>query len=86
MDLVFRKLGNSTGLTFPSSFLREHGINEGQVVSIDVSSDGSFVMRPKSKARRYSAKELNEMCDFTAPMPQDLLDWEKAPLAGSEEI
>jgi len=47
MDLVFRKLGNSTGLTCPSSFLREHGIREGQVFSVDVNRDGSLVMRPQ---------------------------------------
>jgi len=84
MDLVFKKLGNSSGLIFPDSFLRTHNIIAGQVMRLDVSADGSFVLR--RKARRYSAKELNEMCDLNASMPPDLLGWDNAPPVGSEEL
>jgi antitoxin ChpS len=86
MDLMFRKIGNSTGLTFPSSFLREHGISEGQIFSLDAKGDGTFTLQPKVIRKRYSAKELNALCDFDAPMPEDLQDWEQAPKVGSEDI
>lgn len=86
MELVFRKMGNSTGLTFPPSFLRENGIGEGQVVSVDVKKDGTFILKPKTARKRYTAKELNALCDFSAPMPKDIQDWENAPMVGSEAI
>ena len=86
MELVFRKIGNSTGLTFPTSFPREHGIGEGQIVSLDVKNDGTFILKPKIKRTRYSAKQLNALCNLNAPMPDDIRDWENAPSVGSEAL
>lgn len=87
MELVFRKLGNSTGLTFPASFLREHHLQDGQAVTVDVKSDGTFILSPKKVVkRRYTAAELNAQCDLAAPMPTDLQDWDNAPRVGSEEL
>jgi antitoxin ChpS len=86
MDLMFRKIGDSTGLTFPSSFLREQGIVEGQIFSVEAKGDGTFTLQPKISRKRYSAKELNAQCDLNAPMPQDLGDWERAAEVGTEDI
>jgi antitoxin ChpS len=86
MELVFRKIGNSTGLTFPPSFLREYGIGEGQVISLEVKSDGTFILKPKKTRKRYTAKELNALCNFDALMPEDIQEWENAPAVGSEGL
>jgi antitoxin component of MazEF toxin-antitoxin module len=84
MELVFRKLGNSTGLTFPVSFLREHHLSEGQVVSIDVDEDGTFKLRPVASRKHFTAAELNAQCDPKALMPEDLVDWDRALPVGTE--
>lgn len=86
MELIFRKIGNSTGLTFPTSFLREHGIGEGQIVSLDVKNDGTFILKPKNTRKHYTARQLNALCNFNAPMPEDIQDWENAPIVGSEAL
>lgn len=86
MELIFRKIGNSIGLTFPTSFLREHGINEGQIASLDVKDNGTFLLKPKKTRKHYTAKQLNAMCNFNAPMPEDIEDWENAPIVGNEML
>ena len=86
MELIFKKLGNSTGLTFPATFLRERGLTEGQAVTVGVSEDGAIMLRPKIERKRYTAAELNAQCNLKAPMPDDLLDWDKAGAFGTEAI
>lgn len=86
MELTFKKLGNSIGITFPASFVKERHVSEGQVVTVDVKEDGSIMLRPKIGRKRYTAAELNAQCDLSAPMPADLLDWDKAPTVGSEAL
>ena len=87
MELIFRKHGNSTGLTFPAAFLREHDLTEGQVMTLETQDDGTLLLRPKAaRTRRYTAAELNAQCNFEAPMPADLEEWEHAPAIGSEHL
>jgi antitoxin ChpS len=86
MELVLKKLGNSTGLTFPSSFLRKHRLSEGQALSVDAREDGTFILIPKITRKRYTAAELNAQCDSKAPMAADLTDWEHMPAAGTEAL
>jgi antitoxin ChpS len=84
MELIFKKLGNSTGLTFPATFLRELGLTEGQAVSVEVSDEGVILLHPKMRRKRYTAAELNAQCDLKAPMPEDLQDWDNSPAFGAE--
>jgi antitoxin ChpS len=86
MELVLKKLGNSTGLTFPSAFLREHHLRDGQTVVVNTQSDGTIILTPKAIKKRYTAAELNAQCDLKAPMPADLQDWDNAPIVGSEVL
>jgi antitoxin ChpS len=86
MELTFKKLGNSIGITFPASFVREMRVSEGQVVSVDAKEDGTITLRPKIGRKRYTAAELNAQCDMSAPMPDDLLDWDSVPPVGSESL
>ncbi len=86
MELIFKKLGNSTGLTFPATFLRERGLTEGQAVTVGVSDDGAITLRPKVGRKRYTAAELNEQCNLKVPMPDDLRDWDNSPAFGTETL
>ncbi|MCW5238422.1 AbrB/MazE/SpoVT family DNA-binding domain-containing protein [Verminephrobacter eiseniae] len=84
MELVFKRLGNSTGLTFPAAFLRAHGVREGQTVVVEAADDGTITLQPKAIRKRYTAAQLNAQCDLKAAMPSDLVAWERAPAVGSE--
>ena len=86
MELVIRKIGNSTGLTLPTALLRDLGLSVGQVMSLNQTEDGALVLRVKPTRKKYTAKELNAMCDFNAPMPEDLVAWDKAKPVGNETL
>src|SRR6218665_22640 len=82
MELVFKRLGNSTGLTFPAAFLREHGVREGQTVVVEAADDGTITLQPKAIRKRYTAAQLNAPCDLKAAMPSDLVAWGRGPAGG----
>lgn len=84
MELVIRKIGNSTGLTLPAALLRDLGLAVGQVMSLDKTEDGALVLRVKSTHKKYTAKELNALCDLNAPMPVDLIAWDDMKPVGNE--
>lgn len=86
MELVIRKIGNSTGLTLPTALLRDLGLSVGQVMSLNQTADGALVLRAKSTRKKYTAKELNDLCDFNAPMPDDLSAWDKVKPVGNESL
>ena len=86
MELVIRKIGNSTGLTLPTALLRDLGLAVGQVMLLNKTEDGALVLRIKSARKKYTAKELNSMCDFNAPMPEDLISWDNVKPVGTETL
>ena len=86
MDLVIRKFGNSTGLTLPSALLRDLGLAVGQVVSLQQTEDGALMLRVKTTRKKYSAKELNDLCDFNAPLPADLEAWDNVKSVGNKTL
>ena len=86
MELVIRKIGNSTGLTLPTALLRDLGLSVGQVMSLDKAEDGTLMLRVKSTRKKYTAKELNALCDFNAPMPEDLVAWDNIKPVGNEAL
>lgn len=86
MELVIRKIGNSTGLTLPTALVRDLGLSVGQVVSLNKAADGALVLRVKTARKKYTAKELNAMCDFNAPMPEDLIAWDQVKPVGDETL
>ncbi|MFA7239956.1 MAG: hypothetical protein WC091_07570 [Sulfuricellaceae bacterium] len=86
MELIIRKIGNSTGLTLPTALLRDLGLVVGQVMSLNKTEDGALVLRVKSTRKKYTAKELNAMCDLNAPMPEDLIAWDNMKPVGNETL
>lgn len=81
MELILRKFGNSTALSFPPSLLRELGLKAGQVLMLTKTADGLITLTPK---RRYTLAELIAQCDLKAPPPADLAIWDTARPVGQE--
>ena len=86
MELVVRKMGNSLGLTFPTAILRDLGITAGQSFEMKKGAAGTLVLRPKAARKKYSAAELNALCNPKAPMPDDLLAWDSMAAVGTETL
>ncbi len=86
MQLQLRKLGNSTGLTFPPALLRDLGLAAGQLVTLDKTPDGGLLIKPQRGRPRFTAAELNALCNPKAPMPDDLTAWERMAPVGNEAI
>ena len=84
METAIRKLGNSAGIILPAALLRSLKCEVGQTIDIEI-EDGRLVVTPK-RSKRYSAAELNAQCNPRAPMPDDIVAWERAPVVGSEAL
>lgn len=80
-EATIRRQGNSVGISLPQPLLRELGFTVGQTVSLHATPDGLLI---RAKRPRYTAAELNAMCDPAAPMPEDLREWDEMPAVGSE--
>ena len=86
MELVVRKMGNSLGITFPTAILRDLEITVGQSFELKKGAGGTLVLRPKAMRRKYTAAELNALCNPKAPMPDDLLAWDSMLATGTETL
>ena len=81
MEVVLKKMGNSTALIVPPPVLKDLGIGVGQALALTTTPDGKIVLTPK---RRYVLADLIAQCDPGAPEPADLAQWEQARPAGQE--
>ncbi len=81
MEVILKKMGNSTALVMPPPVLRDLGIGVGQHLSLDTTSDGKIVLTPK---RKYVLSELIAQCDLKARPPADLALWDTAAPVGQE--
>ncbi len=81
MEVVLKKMGNSTALIVPPPVLKDLGIGVGQALALTTTPDGRIVLTPK---RRYVLADLIAQCDPRAPEPADLAQWEQARPAGQE--
>lgn len=82
-EATIRRQGNSVGVVLPQPILREMGFMVGQTVSLQTTPDGLVI---KAKRKRYTAAELNAQCNPSAPMPDDLREWESMPAVGTEAL
>ena len=84
MQTVVRKIGNSAGTIIPATLLKKLNLKEGDLV--DIRDDkGRIVIVPYRIKRKYTLTELLAKCDESAPMPQELIDWDNTPEAGNEK-
>lgn len=81
MEVVLKKMGNSTALVMPPPVLKDLGIGVGQHLTLDTTPDGKIVLTPK---RKYLLATLIAQCDRKAAPPADLKLWDVARPAGDE--
>ena len=81
VEISLRKFGNSTGLAFPPSLLKDLGWKAGQAMTMGTTADGKITLEPK---RRYNLAELIAQCDPKAPPPPDMAPWDAAQPVGQE--
>jgi len=84
MQSLVRKIGNSTGMIIPAAILRKYSLKIGD--QIDIQDDnGRIVIVPTQTKPKYTLTQLLEKCDESAPMPQELIDWDNTPEVGIEK-
>ena len=81
MEIVLKKMGNSTALVMPPPVLKDLGLSVGHHMTLNTTPDGKIVLTPK---RRYTLADMISQCDLNAPMPADLTLWDVARPAGQE--
>lgn len=82
METNLRNFGNSVGLVIPKPVREALHLHAGQTVTIEQTPQGGLLVSPRRK--QYSLEELLAQCDASAPMPQEVADWESMPPAGGE--
>ncbi len=81
MEVVLKKMGNSTALIVPPPVLKDLGIGVGQLMSLDTTPDGKIVLSPK---RKYTLAGMIAQCDLKAAPPADLAQWDLVHPVGNE--
>lgn len=82
METTLRTIGNSKGAVIPVQLLKELGLKVGDKLEV-IAENGRLVITPK-KQKKYSLDDLLAKCDESAPMPQELIDWDNAESVGNE--
>jgi antitoxin ChpS len=83
MEVVLKKMGNSTALVIPPPVLKALRIGVGQHMTLDTTPDGKIVLTPK---RKYVLADLIAQCDPKSPPPADLSLWDVARPVGKEAL
>ncbi len=83
MEVVLRKFGNSTGLTFSPAVLKDLKLKIGQPLTMTTAQDGTITLTPK---RKYSLADMIAQCDLKAAPPADMAAWDEAKPVGNEVI
>lgn len=84
MQTLVRKIGNSTGMIIPANILKKYSLSVGD--QLDIQDDnGRIVIVPIQTKPKYTLTQLLSKCDETAPMFQELIDWDKTPEVGNEK-
>lgn len=83
MEVVLKKMGNSTALVIPPPVLKDLGMGVGQHLTMSTTPDGSIVLTPK---RRFVLAEMIAQCDLKADPPADIAHWDEAAPVGQEVL
>jgi antitoxin ChpS len=81
MEVMLKKMGNSTALVLPPPVLRDLGIGVGQKMTLTTTADGQITLSPK---RHYVLAEMIARCNLKAPPPADMALWDNARPVGKE--
>jgi antitoxin ChpS len=82
----FRRFGSSLGLTIPRALRDDMGFYEGQSVLLQGKANRLIVIPQMQPKKKFTLNELVAQCDLSAPMPQDLMDWQNMPPVGQEML
>ncbi|WP_297809480.1 AbrB/MazE/SpoVT family DNA-binding domain-containing protein [uncultured Methylophaga sp.] len=81
MESSIRKIGNSEGAIIPASLLQKLHLMAGDKVSIE-EINGKIVI--SSTKPKYRLEDLVAKCDESAPMSQELKEWDRSEPVGNE--
>lgn len=81
MEVVLKKMGNSTALIVPPAVLRDLGLAIGHTLTLETTADRRIVLTPK---RKYTLAEMIAQCDPSAPPPADMAAWDDLKPEGGE--
>ncbi len=82
MKTALRVIGNSKGAVIPAALLRELNLNVGDQLDAQA-VDGVLILTPSRKPK-YTLAELLAQCDPSAPMPDEMTDWDRMNPMGNE--
>lgn len=82
METVIRKFGNSKGAIIPAPLLKQLGLDVNDKADVRAEK-GCLIIEPQAK-KKYSLQELLAKCDETAPMPSELIEWDRMKPVGRE--
>jgi antitoxin ChpS len=83
METSLRNIGNSKGVVIPAQLLKELNMHVGD--KLDAKAEkGTLIITPKSITPKYTLDQLLAKCDESAPMPEELADWDNTPSVGNE--
>ncbi|ETS33363.1 antitoxin ChpS [Photorhabdus temperata] len=74
MSIAIKRWGNSNGVIIPAHLLKQIGATVGQELDVKV-KDGTLVLIPKTRAKRYTLDELLQQCDPNAPLETEESVW-----------
>ncbi|MDX3774723.1 AbrB/MazE/SpoVT family DNA-binding domain-containing protein [Chromatiaceae bacterium AAb-1] len=78
-----RKIGNSAGTIIPAQMMKALNLKEGDALSIE-EQEGKIVISPAKTRPKYKLEDLLAQCDPNAPMPEELIEWERTAPVGKE--
>ena len=81
MEVVLKKMGNSTALILPPPVLRDLGMKAGQPLRLSTTTDGKIVLEHK---RKHQLADLIAQCDTKATPPADMALWDQSKPTGQE--
>ena len=83
METSVRSIGNSKGAVIPAQLLKELDINLGDKLDANA-ENGKLIFSPVSSKPKYTLSELLAQCDESAPMPNELVEWNESQPVGNE--
>ena len=83
METSLRNIGNSKGAVIPAQLLKELGLNVGDKLDAKA-ENGTLIFSPVSTKRTYKLSDLLAQCDESAPMPNELVEWNESQQVGNE--
>ncbi|VVO32098.1 AbrB/MazE/SpoVT family DNA-binding domain-containing protein [Pseudomonas fluorescens] len=83
MEVKIQQWGNSAAIRLPATVLKQMSLVSGDVLMLDVSTE-AITLKPVKAKPHYHLADLMAQCDFDAPEPAELADWNAMQPVGRE--